>query len=312
MPRAIQIEPEEKPTKVSKVDAVLCADLHLRDDVPECRTDDFQAAQWRKVRFISMLCEKHNCPLVVAGDVFHHWKPSPGLLAKTIAEFPEDVLFIPGQHDLPQHSMELYDKSGCAVLERTPWWRQLRSTGIKVDVLNFAGFPFGGADNFSKLIVGDADMLVLHLMVWYRVVPFPDCTADSATALLRKIKGPKLILTGDNHQPFVVRENGRLLVNPGSMMRTTVAQIDYRPRVYLWDAEGNEVEAVYLPIEEGVVSRERADAEVAREGRVEAFVKRLQEDVESGLDYKKAVERELGASKAGKSLRELVWKLMEE
>ena len=66
------------------VDLILTSDWHLRESTPECRTDDFWEAQWKKIDFIKELSEKHGAFVFVAGDIFHHWKPSPNLIRKTI------------------------------------------------------------------------------------------------------------------------------------------------------------------------------------------------------------------------------------
>jgi DNA repair exonuclease SbcCD nuclease subunit len=67
-----------------KYDAILGADLHIRESVPACRIDDYINAQWTKLLFIQNLCEKNGCPFLVAGDLFDHWKPSPYLLSRCI------------------------------------------------------------------------------------------------------------------------------------------------------------------------------------------------------------------------------------
>jgi predicted phosphodiesterase len=86
--------------------------------------------------------------------------------------------------------------------------------------------------------------------VWY------DPDSVSSKTLLRKAKQFDLIITGHNHDSFVIKVGGRLLVNPGSIMRSTTKQINHKPRVYLWYDEDNHVEPVFLPIEKNVLSTE--------------------------------------------------------
>ncbi len=94
-------------------DLILTADWHLRDETPPCRIDDFQQAQWDKINEVSSLQRKYNCPVLHAGDLFHYWKPSPWLISKAIQELPGRFFSVAGQHDLPQHSLDLLNKSGC-------------------------------------------------------------------------------------------------------------------------------------------------------------------------------------------------------
>ena len=48
------------------VTALFTSDLHLREDTPVCRTDDFLKAQIKKLKFLSALQAKHNCPVLIS------------------------------------------------------------------------------------------------------------------------------------------------------------------------------------------------------------------------------------------------------
>ena len=84
-----------------KPTAILTGDIHLRDDQPVCRTDEYFAAQHRKIKWLRELQEKHDCPVFDAGDLFSRSKPSHFLLQWAIQELPERFHTIPGNHDLP-------------------------------------------------------------------------------------------------------------------------------------------------------------------------------------------------------------------
>jgi len=107
-------------TRKKEPDAILTADWHLREDTPTCRTDDFWEAQWNKVDQICQLQVKYNdCPILHAGDLFDHWKPSPFLLSTALLYLPEigrEFWTIYGNHDLPNHSIELAKKTGMMTL----------------------------------------------------------------------------------------------------------------------------------------------------------------------------------------------------
>ena len=62
---------------MKKAIAIITADLHLRDTIPVCRVDNYLEAQNKKLAFIKDSVLKNNCPLIVAGDVFHKAKSSP-------------------------------------------------------------------------------------------------------------------------------------------------------------------------------------------------------------------------------------------
>ena len=313
--------------------AIIAADIHLREDVPLCRTDDYFQAQSRKVRWLRKLRKDLNCPVIVAGDVFDHWKPSPFLLGWAIKSLPP-FLAIPGQHDLPQHRLGLLPKSGFYVLKaakklwllkgpkkarRRPGTRDpikgpfpalsdciQATTGLHGVVY---GYAYGEKLRDPDEIPGRS-VAIAHRLTWKNVLPYPGCAADSALDLLKK-HPYDLIVTGDNHKPFVVKHQGRLLVNPGSMMRMDADQVEHRPRVYLWYAKSNSVERVYYPIEKGVVSREHITDQKKQEEQFQVLVQRLQEvDSELGLSYSRNVKRYLRKHRTRKEVIDIIWEAM--
>jgi hypothetical protein len=90
-------------------------------------------------------------------------------------------------------------------------------------------------------------------------------------------------------------------------MRTTADQVDHRPRVYLWYGSDNHVEPVYLPIEEGVVDRSHIDLREEKDERIEAYVSRLSEEVEIGLDFLANLEAYFRANRTRKDVADKVW-----
>jgi DNA repair exonuclease SbcCD nuclease subunit len=286
-----------------KAHLILTSDWHIRETIPECRTDDFWETQWEKVMFVNKLQREHGCPVVHAGDLFHHWKPSPYLLSYTIDYLPEQFHTIYGQHDLPQHNLEQRQKSGINVLHRAN----------KVTVL--PGVHWGQdppSDNTLGVHVSDYVQrlyMIWHHMVWQGKRPWPGCTDPSATAVLKKYKNYDLILTGDNHKPFVEEYEGRLLVNPGSLTRQTADQINHLPRVYLYDAHSNAVEPVYLPIQKGdeVISREHIDKNEERGERIAAFITKLGGEWEVSLSFEDNLKRFFQSNKVLDSVKQIVW-----
>lgn len=298
---------------MKKVTCIITADLHLREDQPVCRMDNFFAAQTRKLKWLSELQHKHNCPILDAGDLFHHWKPSPALLRYAINNLPDGVVTIPGNHDLPNHSMELYEKSGLAVLEASEKVKVLfkEDYNLPVAYVKIVPFPWGTPiiPFFETLNHLSADRMIAfcHVMTYQGRKPFPECKDPGAGALLRNTTGYDLIITGHNHMPFVIEDEGRLLVNPGSLMRTTAAQVDYKPRVYLYYAEDNTVEPVFVPIEEGVITREHIDVTEHRDGRIDAFISRLSDEIETGLSFEHNLESYFLKNRIRQNTKDLVW-----
>ena len=189
---------------------ILCSDMHFREDTPVCWIGDFQKEQWTAVEFISKLQEKYDCIVIHAGDLFDHWKPSPWLLSRAIEMLPRKFYSIYGQHDLPQHNLELDCKSGL---------NTLRQAGV---VKYLERYHYGQEDITIPSIrsFNGRDILVWHHLT-YMTAPFPGATGGNAISILKKYPQFDLIVTGDNHESFWTEYQGRILVNPGCMTRQT-------------------------------------------------------------------------------------------
>jgi len=289
-----------RKSKLKKVDAILTADFHLRNDVPICRTDDFVEAQWRKVDFVRALQKEYDCPVLHAGDLFNHWKPSPFLLTMTIRHLPDQFYSIYGNHDLPQHNILRGEKSGLHTLWESGKVKLLSGTHWETE--------------FKKedvLLLSGKTVLLRHLMTWVGKLPWPDCKDPQAGYVLKKNQ-VDLLLTGHNHQAFTVQDGKRLLVNPGALTRQTADKDEDSPRVYLWHAESNTVTPVYLPYEEGVVSRKHIDRIDVRSSRISAFVERLQQDWDVGIAFEENMETFLSTNNIHPSIIQIVRDVMDD
>ena len=290
-------------TKQNKIpSAILTSDWHLRETTPLCRTDDYWNSQWRKVDFVSNLQRKYDCPVIHAGDLYDKWKITTYLSKITMQHLPSQFYTIYGQHDLPSHSIQLSEKCGIDLLQEAG----------KLTVLpecHWGQEPNKGSLFFPNM---NPDRLIL---VWhhltYQQKPFPGASGGMAAGLLRKYPQFDLIVTGDNHQAFVEEYQGRLLVNPGSLMRMDADQIDFKPRVYLWYADTNTVTPVYLPIEEGVVSREHIDRTKQRNDRIDAFISKLDGDWKAGTSFEQNLEEFKEKNKIRDSVMNIIYKAIE-
>jgi len=289
-----------------KVDAILCADIHLYEEsaTPVCRLDNFEETQWRKLDWLSDLQKKHNCPVIHSGDLFDFWKPSPELISKTIEHLPNRFMTVYGNHDLPQHNIELKQKSGIYVLEKAG----------KLQVFNTCHWleePIKPSWQGEFIKDYTHKILVWHVMTYQTKLPWVGCKAPKGAKLLRKYPQFDLIVTGDNHKPFVEEYEGRLLVNPGSLFRRSADQMDCKPRVYLWNAETNTVTIEYVPIEKGIISREHLEVKQKRDDRIDAFVSTLDGDWEASNSFEDNLEIFRANNKVKKKVMEIIYKSIE-
>lgn len=317
-----------KTTAAAKTaDAILVSDLHLTESAPVSRTDNYWEAQKEKLRFLAGLSKKNGgCPILCAGDIFDYWKASPWLCAEIFCRLPHPFVGIPGQHDLPAHSLDNYHRSALSLLEvaETAAGRRFHILKGGTVVLtggfpfSVTGIPYGKVEEclskgIPRLPTEGRRILLLHELTWPGRRPAWSESGYTDRELLEMF-GERfdLIVTGDNHAGFLTRRKGSLLVNPGSMMRITADQADYTPHCYLYYAEDNAVKPVPFPIKENVHNREHLDRKNEREERIAAYIERMNENWEIGLSFRKNLEAFFAENKTPRKIRELIWEHFEE
>lgn len=302
--RAVLLE-QGNPQQYERPDLIIGSDFHLREDTPVCRTDDFEAVQWSKLIKINQLQEAFQCPVIHAGDLFEHWKPSPSLLSKVIKYLPKDFNTIYGNHDTPQHSLELIEKSGVYTLKTAGVLKVFFSGHFGTDIDGYTTMilPYSG---------GERKILVWHVFNYKGKEPWPGCTAPSASRLLKKYPEYDLIVTGDNHQTFIEEDyDGRLLINPGSLTRQKADQINHKPCVWFYYAEENKAIPYYFNVDSSVISREHLEVVKERDERIATFVDKLKTDWKVEMSFEENLERFFEVNEIRPSVVQIIKKALD-
>jgi len=284
---------------INTSDLILTADWHIRSDVPENRKDDFLHAQEKKIDFILAQSDKYQASILVAGDLGDKSKWENWLLEKYIKKFKahsQKIYVLPGQHDLPNHRLDKLSESGLGVLVAAKAIEELKILWPKNigEISTMYNFPFGHhikmPSSFApthRKNIAIVHQLIVQSKLWASQENF-----IYAESLLKKFPCYDLIVSGDNHQSFVEKYKDRILVNPGSIMRSTVAQYDHQPKIYLWCAEGNSVEEIEIPIvlSKDVFDLSRSEEIKKKDERMFAFIDSLRMDGEIKMSFKKNLE----------------------
>jgi DNA repair exonuclease SbcCD nuclease subunit len=281
----------------NRCDLILCGDIHLRETSPICYTGDYYNDQFECLDFISDLQKEYQCEVICSGDLFDFWKPSLKFLSDVFKHLPQRFYSVAGNHDLPQHNLDLINKSGLFVLH---------SAGA---LTLLPGRHWG--QEFKDFSNPEYDMLVWHVMTYQQKLPYIDCNAPNALKILKRNPKYKLILTGDNHTPFVERYEGRILINPGSMMRMEAGQIDYKPRVYLYNAEQNDVFPVYLPRKENVITREHIEKKEQKEEANKKFIESLVSEYNVSMSFEDNLRNFQTKNDISKDVLNLIYKAID-
>jgi predicted phosphodiesterase len=299
-------------TKTNKgPDLMLGSDFHIREDTPLCYIGDYQQEQWNSIDFISNLQKKYDCPVLHGGDLYDKWKITTLLAKKTAQHIPNKFYTIYGQHDLPQHNLDLTEKCGIDLLAEVDRLIVLKPNRYFRDTLRVDGTHWGQEpENIIQHTLGRR-VLVWHKMNYKGEPPWPGCTDPTAIRLLKKYPEYDLILTGDNHKSFTQEYQGRWLVNPGSLMRMDADQENHKPRVYLWYAEDNSIVPVYIPIKQDVISREHIEQKKQRDGRIDNFVKRLNSDWKASLTFEENLEIFKKKNKVPQDIMSIIYEAIE-
>lgn len=306
---------------MKQVNAVIIADLHLRGTIPQCRTDDFFSAMWKKTKQILDLALNNDCPLIIAGDIGHKSQWPNWLIEEFLNLYPPQqvwpqICIVPGQHDLPGHVLKDWAKSGIGVLKAAGAIHTIGAQGIPELPSSFnidygqkiKCFAYGQQITPPK---NSENIALAHTLAvssdneWW----LKD-KSTNANLLLRKFPQYKLIITGDNHKTFIVEYEGRIHLNPGSVMRTNADQADHKPQAFLWYADENKIESVFLDIEENVIDRTHIDIKKHKDKRLEAYLNKMDEiaqEADFGLDYENNLKTYCAKNKTRKLVKDKVF-----
>lgn len=264
---------------------VITGDWHLRDDLPVCRNDsDWFGVQKDAVHFVFTYAKKIGANVAIDGDICHRSHIHPSLITMFLqeaAEFGGNIFIIPGQHDLPYHSMEYVDRSSFGNLRAA---MAMRESNIMDAGDRGLTIPFGKLE--ERVYEDNTEFLFLHQLTFASPADMPP-TDEGVLAddLLDRFPNISYICLGDNHRHFVVQRGDRYVINPGCLLRQSADLIDYEPGFYVLDTAGRgKVEFVKVP-DAGKVSNEHITKEKERDDRIEAFVASLEKGQEMSLDF---------------------------
>ena len=230
--------------------AILCSDIHLCHKAPVARSaePDWYAAMKRPLRQLTRLSSTYDCPVVIAGDIFDHWKSPPELINFAIENLPPDIYAIPGQHDLPFHVLDDMDKSAYGTLVRAERIQDI-SHGHPIalsDKLWIWGFAWGenvlprNEDYFKggsgKALPDCNHLAVIHSYIWMKDRSYPGADKQARVgSWQKKLKGYSAAVFGDNHKGFTF---GKHLMNCGAFIRRKIDERKYTPQVGLLNKWG--------------------------------------------------------------------------
>ena len=231
------------------------------------------------------------------------------------------MITIAGNHDIPRHNPNLIQWSAIHTLAKAGKIKLLDNTNnyIVRNSFQIIPFPFGSLidKEFSPFDINLPAIAVIHKFVYdSKCQDWEKTVGTCAKSLLSQLSRPRerggkisTALVGDNHKAFEIKSNEALLLNPGSIFRMTSDQKNFKPRFYLWNSD-NEFEAIYFPINNNDVTDEHINDKGIDEERMLAFLNRMREDIEIGLDFRTNMKEYLAKNKIKIGVEEKIWQAM--
>ena len=117
-----------------------------------------------------------------------------------------------------------------------------------------------------------------------------------------------LIISGDNHQTLLFEHDGRHLINCGSLLRTSIDQIEHRPCIFRYNTETKELRQEFIPIETGinVFNREQVEAKKENNAELDLFIASLKDTKVKGMSFVRNLNQYLKDTNQEEPLQNLV------
>ena len=273
---------------------LLTGDWHLRFKRPSLRKDKFYwAVQMNKAGQVLRIAETHGCDAVLQpGDLFdggaiyfvmQHY-------IKLFRKYDIPIYTVRGQHDLRYHSRNI-ENTPLAVLEAA---KVLEVIDYKEDVntsKDIKSVDFYGCD-WNNEIPEIKNPKAFNILIAHKMIideKLWDGQADFTYAnfLFRKYDFD-LFVFGDNHKAFMFSDdNGRFVVNCGSLMRSSVNQINHEPVCYIFDTEKRTLEQKKLRVtnKDKVFDFIKYEKEKERNKELSLFIEGLKTPEALGFDF---------------------------
>jgi len=288
---------------------IATADLHIRANRPQFRTDDYFTTVIRKFRQIISTANRYDAILIVAGDFFDSVKVGHKVVnsvLQSLKRLKNKCYVCSGQHDMVFHSSDL---TGSPLQTLIHTGKVVLLKNDKPEIVGkhrLYGCSFGEEPKNTE----KDSILVIHKSITPEEPPFFLTDAISARDALKKYSSYKLIISGDFHEPFIKRINNRTLINCGPMLRQSIDQTELEP--VIWLIKEGKIRKIKLKIEppEKVFALEqikkKEDSRFSKE--LEELVDTLKDKKEKP-DYKNTVELIMKESNTSKQTKDKVYEI---
>ena len=295
---------------------IITSDWHLRSNRPRCRLDDDWIKTQRDILAqIAIYAKEYSADVIVIGDIFHSTIETTNEILGLVQELAlrldnelgKSLYVLAGNHDLPMHNLDNIHRSAFKNLLFSKNVYPLDE--IIINNENVSAANFGEDDD------GETSIVFKHILCFpeNEKIP-PSDKIVKPSELFKQLPLAKYIFTGDYHKQFVYKNSkGKMLMNPGCLIRQAADLIDYEPSILLVNFDTKDVTYKSLPIidNENLVTDEYLEKEELRNIRIEAFIERIQENKQITFDFIENVHNTIKNNKIDAHIKNTILELLE-
>ena len=299
---------------------ILLSDLHLTCNTPIARLDNVEETWKRKLKFILDYAKLNEMKILVAGDFFD--RPRDWRIVTEFLKLMEDyegvtISSVFGQHDMYLYSKDRYSTSlGVLIkanviseLDDTKFTEYSEVTGP----IYIYGCSWG--QEIPKPEKGSINILVIHKNISDAPL-FPGHEYTGAELFLKSHPEYHVIICGDIHKRFFFQKNGRIIVNPGPLLRMEATEYNmaYDPAFPVLDIVNQSVEWVTIPHESSgaVLSRKHIENKKETESMLDEFIKNVSVDHKITFSFKENLQEYLTNNNIPQDVKNIISKVMED
>lgn len=253
------------------------ADLHLSPVSPGSRTDDYTEASFAKLEQVySLIVRLEVDALVILGDCFHlkSWSKNPYWLTNRFVDWLKlvdatgcKIVVVVGNHDVPYGNTEFIRNQPIGTVLAQPFVQRsltMEDPDIKIDVHDFD--PAFVKDDLNQY---KRDGAKFHIICAHNALMERGQLPGEPTVNFNEFDLDCDVLAfGHIHHPTVIQKvNGIWFINPGAMMRGSLAKENLK----------REINVVLMRFDEDIKYKKFA-LDVAPSEQVFDLVKKERED----------------------------------
>ena len=273
------------------------------------------AVQAHYLKQLKDFAKPEGLPIIFAGDLFDRWNVQPELINFALEHLPDDMISIPGQHDLPNHRLDQMHRSGYGVLAECGKIKDISGgsdpAGVHCPGGGFLAYGFAWGEEIRPPMSPLVGLAVIHRYCWAPGKSYPGAPKESAySAFKKKLKGYHAAVFGDNHIGFQAVSGKCNIINTGTFIRRKSDERGYRPRFGVLYSDGS-IKSKFLDTS---IDRffEKDDEREEVPVNIVDFVKGLQALGEEGLNFKETVRRHIDKEDLDERTEEIILKSLED